>query len=472
MTAGANVGDGVVTITPALVYAAPALDGSNFVNVPGDNLGNHTATQNLNLGANSLVGNGGSTGLTIASTGAVATAGALTVAGALKANGLAGTGSRPVTVAADGTLAAGTNPQLSISGSTISLTNGGSVTLPATPGDNLGNHTATTNLNLGTNLLVGNGGSAGLSVSSSGNVGIGTTAPPATTLDVRTADNSAAVTVGNTGGTAGALYLGNPNHGLKRNYASGNDVGLFTTGGSLYLSAAGGASTTQFALASNGNVGLGTTSAAPATQKLDVRGNLRLGDDGGSSATGTGPALEWVGPGLNTDPVGLYRVNPGSDQSELRVVVGDGADANDRFVVGRMPGTSSEGGIPTGTFTPNFTVRSDGTVGIGTGTPTSTLQVAGSVAASIRALSSGTIADTDYTVLVIGNVSLPAPSAANSGRLYHLINGNVNTYTVTGTFRDGGSGGTVGSVTLNSVAGNRGITVQSDGSQWWILTRE
>ncbi|MVN74759.1 hypothetical protein GO988_00300 [Hymenobacter sp. HMF4947] len=49
--------------------------------------------------------------------------------------------------------------QLSISGSTISLTNGGSVTVPSSA-DNLGNHTATRNLNLGPNLLVGNGAAA------------------------------------------------------------------------------------------------------------------------------------------------------------------------------------------------------------------------------------------------------------------------------------------------------------------------
>lgn len=43
--------------------------------------------------------------------------------------------------------------------------------------DNLGNHTATANLNLGTHKLVGNGGSSGLTVDASGNVGIGTASP-------------------------------------------------------------------------------------------------------------------------------------------------------------------------------------------------------------------------------------------------------------------------------------------------------
>jgi hypothetical protein len=474
----ASVGDnlGNHTATQQVVLAGTGLrfaDGTSQTTASaGDNLGNHTATQNLNLGANQLVGNGGTTGLTIASTGAVATAGALstggalTVAGALKANGLAGTGSRPVTVAADGTLAAGTNPQLSISNSTISLTNGGSVTVPSSA-DNLGNHTATTNVGLNGNWLSNAPGNAnGLRVDNSGNVGVGV-GVPTQKLDVdggilarsnSAISNQGAYLQWNRSGSEGETWL------LNQQGGGG--------GGIRFGSATTANVATEWArFDGNGNLGLGTGGANP-TQKLDVRGNVRLGNDGGSSATGPGQAIEWVGPGVTSDPVGIYRVNPAADQSELRVVVGDGSDANDKFVVGRMPGTSNEGGIPTGTFTPNFTVRSDGTVGIGTSTPTSTLQVAGSVAASIRALSSGTIADTDYTVLVIGNVSLPAPSAANSGRLYHIINGNVNTYVVTGTFRDGGSGGTVGSVTLNSTAGNRGITVQSDGSQWWILTRE
>ncbi|MBF9220182.1 discoidin domain-containing protein [Hymenobacter ruricola] len=65
------------------------------------------------------------------------------------------------------------NQTLSISGSTISLTNGGSVTVPSSA-DNLGNHTATQNLNLNGNLLTG-GGSLGLRMDASGNANFGTT---------------------------------------------------------------------------------------------------------------------------------------------------------------------------------------------------------------------------------------------------------------------------------------------------------
>ena len=61
---------------------------------------------------------------------------------------------------------------LSISGSTISLSNGGgSVTVPSSA-DNLGNHTATQNLDLSTYKLVGNGGSTGILIQNDGHTRI------------------------------------------------------------------------------------------------------------------------------------------------------------------------------------------------------------------------------------------------------------------------------------------------------------
>ncbi len=73
---------------------------------------------------------------------------------------------------------------LTLTGQTLGISGGNTVTLPS-GADNLGNHTATQNLNLADKLLVGNGGSAGLAISSAGSVGIGAT-PPASSaqLDV------------------------------------------------------------------------------------------------------------------------------------------------------------------------------------------------------------------------------------------------------------------------------------------------
>ncbi|QKG55695.1 hypothetical protein GKZ68_02990 [Hymenobacter sp. BRD128] len=109
LTSGYQTGNGVIVLTPGPQYAAPALSGANFVNVPGDNLGNHTATQNLNLATYQLVGNGGSAGLSIGNSGSVgigttAPTQTLDVNGSLRVRGLSGTGNRQPVVQPDGTL--------------------------------------------------------------------------------------------------------------------------------------------------------------------------------------------------------------------------------------------------------------------------------------------------------------------------------------------------------------------------------
>lgn len=133
--------------------------------------------------------------------------------------------------------------------------------------DNLGNHTASQNVKLNGKWLSGDGGNEGILVANSGSVGIGT-ASPLSILDIRS--SNPAITVGTPTSTAGALYFGNSSHGVKRNYSNGNDVGLYTTAGNIYLSAAN-TSTSQFQLNSAGNVGIGIS----PTTKLDVNGKTK-----------------------------------------------------------------------------------------------------------------------------------------------------------------------------------------------------
>ncbi|HYE78747.1 MAG TPA: hypothetical protein VEI97_12250, partial [bacterium] len=87
-----------------IVYQKDGRQGLWYHQVPGgwqhlssgggapDNLGSHTATRNLDLGTHQLVGNGGTSGLSIGADGHV------------RAAGLAGTGSRLVQADASGTL--------------------------------------------------------------------------------------------------------------------------------------------------------------------------------------------------------------------------------------------------------------------------------------------------------------------------------------------------------------------------------
>lgn len=58
------------------------------------------------------------------------------------------------------------NQTLSLSGTTLSIVDGNSVTLPSGGGaDNLGNHTATQNIKLNGNYLSNDGGNEGVFVS-------------------------------------------------------------------------------------------------------------------------------------------------------------------------------------------------------------------------------------------------------------------------------------------------------------------
>lgn len=87
----------------------------------------------------------------------------------------------------------------------------------------------------------------------------------------------------------------------------------------------------------------------------------------------------------------------------------------------------------------------------------------------IRPLSTGTVSADDFTILVRGNVSLPAADAANLGHVYNFINDTNGTPVIAGTFRI--NGGNFTNYGLNSTDNGRGITVQSTGTEWVIINR-
>ncbi|MDB5268610.1 MAG: hypothetical protein JWP58_1650, partial [Hymenobacter sp.] len=134
--------------------------------------------------------------------------------------------------------------QLSIAGSTISLTNGGSVAVPSSA-DNLGNHTATQNLNLNGNLLTG-GGSLGLRLDGSGNASFGSSTRQMLNL-------------------WGTLYgLGVQNN--TQYFRSGDSFAWFTGGAHSDTQFDAGGGTTPMVLKA-GRLGIGTTNPAA---ELDV----------------------------------------------------------------------------------------------------------------------------------------------------------------------------------------------------------
>lgn len=175
-------------------------------------------------------------------------------------------------------------PSLSLSGQTLSIGGGNSVTLP---GDNLGNHLATQNLNLAGFRLVGGSAAApstlGLNVNSAGNVGIGlgSGSAPLSPLHVYSSSSfNVAQLESNSvgphlqltktnGGTGIIDYIGTDYTGFRAG-------ALELRGGtSVQISGDGDPSSPDLVVAANGNVGIGTGTSAPAA-RLDVNGATRV----------------------------------------------------------------------------------------------------------------------------------------------------------------------------------------------------
>lgn len=199
-------------------------------------------------GDNISANNSGNVGIGTATPGAK-----LHVAGTIRTS-LSGTGNRCLYVTSDGDIAA-----KSVDCGT------------ATGGDNLGDHTATQNLKLGSYWLSGDGNNEGISVDASGNVGIGT-ASPSGLLTLYSNSNSIvsqlklrnANTIAGTSGTAIDFVTNSTTTGKITNlYSGSNQTNLIF---SVYASGL----TEAMRINSSGNLGIGTTSPA---YKLAVVGD-------------------------------------------------------------------------------------------------------------------------------------------------------------------------------------------------------
>lgn len=170
-----------------------------------------------------------------------------------------------------------------------------------------------------------------------------------------------------------------------------------------------------------------------------------------------------IGYGLNT-------TTPNSTSMGTFNTVETAAATDKRlFVIGKGTGAGSRADA--------LTILKSGKVGIDTNffentTSDAKLQVNGNTKTQGLVANfkfGNTILANDYTVVLSGDVTLPASTAANQGRILNLCSdGNIRT--ISGSMID--SGGNALTATLNGTAGGRCFTLQSVGDgRWWIIGR-
>lgn len=262
----------------------------------------------------------------------------------------------------------------------------GNATWQTVTGDNLGNHTATQNINLGTHKLVGNGGSEGIAIDSSGNVRLGfiggnagLTMGPATST-VSSSWGSIAVGFDAQASSISTFAFGS---GVQASdwyaFATGNDniaagkasavFGQYMTVDSDYSIGFGLSSSVSYTVNTpstmaimGGKVGIGNT-APPAMLTVD--------DSAGSV---TSPFI------ASTDKLAVI----GSGNTVIQVT---SPASNTAAIYFSDPQSRDPGGVAYSHLTDSMgfrvsgatrmTIASGGAVGIGTGTPVTNLQIRG-----------------------------------------------------------------------------------------------
>ncbi|PRP66750.1 hypothetical protein BST86_06365 [Nonlabens agnitus] len=185
-------------------------------------------------------------------------------------------------------------------------------------------------------------------------------------------------------------------------------------------------------------------------------------------------------------------VGSGLDNYGIRSIVGDGSSTGNIYgVYSEVVGSTSTNKYSGIFIGPNFGIRNSNLAGDGYNLPTTdglsgqvlTTNGAGVASwqsiseterSSIRTINTGTIADTDDTVLITGDISIPEASAANLGKKYTIALGlNSDNLTITtsgnGFFYPGNSS-VSSTFNLNkNPLEQRSVTVQSDGTKWVII---
>ncbi len=216
--------------------------------------------------------------------------------------------------------------------------------------DNLGNHTATQNLQLGSHWLSGDGDAEGVFVDGNGHVGIGTT-NPSEVFEVmvdQSANGFGGMRIENVNPTANSertvlLDLVNNDASSGRTYRLQNIGNATDRSGNFEIFSAG---KTRFSITPNGNVGIGTGTPAAS---LDVRGDdgLLFGGTFGTgtlTASGAGTRLMWY-PGKAAFRAGTVNSNQWDDANiglfSVALGAGNTASRDGATVSGGQDNTAS-----------------------------------------------------------------------------------------------------------------------------------
>jgi hypothetical protein len=320
-------------------------------------------------------------------------AAAIDGSGIFSVAGLAGTGNRCLKADSAGNI---------VAGSTDCSTGGSGA-------DNLGNHIATQNVQLNNFWLSNDGGSEGIRVDNSGNVGIGTGSPDAK-FTILAADNQNVLTINGNGGNARLaigidssansyirsknaldLRLGVDSSDYVTIKSTGNvGIGTTTPQQPLSVAANAGASALQLIGRSADNIATLNFSTNSGAASAFIQGNgswIRSQADGGvhfrnggtPSVASTDFTIEGMNLGIGTTtPAALLNIASPSATGQIRLTSSVAPEnyweiARDNVTTG---GFQISGTNISGILTPRFSIiANSGNVGIGTTTPDSLLSI-------------------------------------------------------------------------------------------------
>lgn len=297
---------------------------------------------------------------------------------------------------------------------------------------------------------------ARLSISNSGNVGIGTTAP-SFKLEV-TAD-----------GSINGVQVGRGNGNVNTNTTIGYQSLFSNTTGS-YNSASG-----YQALYSNT---LGINNVASGYQALysNLSGSLNVGYGSGALVNNsTGDANTAIGSGAmssnntgsNNTSVGNYALGSNTNGTKNTAIgfqsdVGSGGLSNSS-AIGAYAQVTQSNSLVLGSISGINGATTDTKVGIGTTAPNSILEVSGSFATKISTQSGSGSVSLNNSASVwyfTGTASVVLPAASGCiNRRYVIVNRSASARTTT-------SFNNLSGTTTTSIAANSSIEVISDGSNW------